>query len=326
MVTRKAGAALAAGCTVVCKVAAETPLTALALAELSERAGFPKGVFNVVTASTKNTPAVGKVLTTHPVVKKVSFTGSTRVGKLLMEQSASTLKKLSLELGGNAPFIVFDNTNLDAAVSGAIVCKFRGSGQTCVCANRFFVHIKAYDEFVRRLTEVVQATFKVGNGFDDTTTHGPLIHEGSVSRLDEWVGEARSKGAHVIGGGRMDGPGSFYAPTLITGATQDMQVAREELFGPVAVIFPFESESELVERVNLVPLGLAGYIWSTDIRCIQRVADRLELGMIGVNTAIVADAASPFGGVKESGYGLEGSKYGVHEYLVLKTITYSKTD
>lgn len=326
MVTRKAGAALAAGCTVVCKVAAETPLTALALAELASRAGFPKGVFNVITASTENTPAVGKVLTTHPIIKKVSFTGSTRVGKLLMEQSASTLKKLSLELGGNAPFIVFDNADLDAAIAGAVVCKFRGSGQTCVCANRLFIHKNVYDEFVRRLTEIMQATFKVGSGFDKVTTHGPLIHQGSVSRVDEWVSEAKSKGAQIVGGGKVDGPGSFYNPTLITGATQDMCIAKEEIFGPVAVIFPFESEDELVERVNSVAVGLAGYIWSTDIRCIQRVSERLELGMIGVNTPIVADAASPFGGIKESGYGLEGSKYGLQEYTVLKTMTYGKAD
>ncbi|RFN54673.1 succinate-semialdehyde dehydrogenase nADP+ [Fusarium flagelliforme] len=326
MVTRKAGAALAAGCTVVCKVAVETPLTALALAELASRAGFPKGVFNVITASTENTPAVGKILTTHPIIKKVSFTGSTRVGKLLAEQSASTLKKLSLELGGNAPFIVFDNADLEAAIAGAIVCKFRGSGQTCVCANRFFIHAKVYDEFVNRLTKIMQTTFKVGSGFDKGTTHGPLIHQGSVSRLDEWISEAKSKGASITGGGKVDGPGSFYQPTLITGATPAMRVAQEELFGPVAVIFSFESEDELVERVNSVSVGLAGYIWSTDTRCIQRVSERLELGMIGVNTPIVADAASPFGGIKESGYGLEGSKYGVQEYTVLKTMTYSKSD
>ena len=324
MVTRKAGAALAAGCTVVCKVAAETPFTALALAKLAEEAGFPKGVFNVITASTEGTPAIGKVLTTYPKIRKVSFTGSTRVGKLLMEQSASTLKKLSLELGGNAPFIVFNDADLDAAVTGAIACKFRGSGQTCVCANRFFIHTKVYDDFVSRLTEAVQTTFRVGNGFEKSTTHGPVIHAGSVARLDEWVSEAESKGARIVGGGKMEGPGSFYRPTLITEATQDMTIAREELFGPVAVIFSFNSEADLVEMVNLVNVGLAGYIWSTDTRRIQRVGEKLELGMIGVNTPIVADPASPFGGIKESGFGLEGSKYGVEEYLVLKTMTYAK--
>lgn len=310
------------GCTVVCKAAAETPLTSLAFAELAHRAGIPKGVFNVITASTEGTAAVGLVLTTHAFVKKVSFTGSTNVGKILMQQSASTLKKLSLELGGNAPFIVFDDADLDAAIAGALICKFRGSSQTCVCANRIYVQSKIHDEFSKRFTEAIKKSFRVGNGFESGTTHGPLIHDRTVARVQSLVDDARSKGATVVGGEKVDSTGSFFSPTVLLGSTQDMMVAKEEIFGPVAAIFPFETEAEVVDIANSVPVGLAAYIYSRDIHRIQRVAEHLEVGMVGANTGVLSDQSSPFGGVKQSGYGLEGSKYGVNEYLVTKTITY----
>lgn len=322
MVARKASPGLAVGCTVVCKAAAETPLTSLALAELAHRAGLPNGILNIITASTGRTPAVGSVLTTHPFVKKVSFTGSTDVGKLLMQQSASTLKKLSLELGGNAPFIVFDDADLDTAVAGAITCKFRGSGQTCVCANRIYVQKEIHEEFSRRFIEAVRRDFKIGNGFDKGTTHGPLIHDRAVARVQSLVDDARSKGARVFAGGEIEGPGSFFPPTVVLDATKEMAVASEEIFGPVAVIFPFESEAEAVDVANSVPVGLAAYLYSKDVHRIQRVAEHLEVGMVGVNTGIISDQSSPFGGVKQSGFGIEGSKYGADEYLVTKTVTY----
>lgn len=322
MVTRKAAPALGAGCTVVCKVAAETPLTGLALAELAHRAGIPKGVFNVITTSSEKTPEVGSVLTTHPLVKKVSFTGSTQVGKLLMQQSASTLKKLSLELGGNAPFIVFDDADLDAAVAGAIICKYRGSGQTCVCANRIYVQQSVHEEFSEKFIKAIQTQFKVGSGFDEKTTHGPMIHNRAVERVESLVEDARSKGAKITGGTRMDGIGTFFNPTVISGATTDMRVATEEIFGPVGAIFPFYTEAQVVALANSVPVGLAAYLYSQNIHRIQRVAEHLEVGMVGVNTGILSDQSSPFGGVKESGFGLEGSVYGIQEYLVTKTITY----
>ncbi|KAF7558029.1 hypothetical protein G7046_g5925 [Stylonectria norvegica] len=322
MIARKSAPAIAAGCTVVVKAAAETPLTSLALAELAHRAGVPKGVFNVITTSSESTPAVGKVLTTHPIVKKVSFTGSTNIGKLLMQQSSSTLKKLSLELGGNAPFIVFDDADIDAAVAGAITCKFRGSGQTCVCANRIYVQKKIHDEFSHRFIEAIDVAFKVGNGFDKGTTHGPLIHDRSVARVEALVEDARAKGAKIFGGEKMAGAGSFFKPTVLLGATKDMKVSSEEIFGPVAALFPFETEAEVVDLANSSSVGLAGYIYSQDIHRIQRVAEHLEVGMVGANTGVLSDQSSPFGGVKESGYGLEGSIYGINEYLVTKTITY----
>jgi succinate-semialdehyde dehydrogenase / glutarate-semialdehyde dehydrogenase len=322
MITRKAAPGLAVGCTVVCKAAAETPLTALAYAELAHRAGFPKGVFNVITASPEGTPAIGGVLTSHPTVKKVSFTGSTAVGKLLMQQSASTMKKLSLELGGNSPFIVFDDADLDAAVAGALSCKFRGTGQVCVSANRILVQRGVHDDFAERLTAAVRAQFKIGNGFDKATTHGPLIHDRAVARVQSLVDDARSKGASVSGGQKLDTSGSFFAPTVVVGATRDMDIASQEIFGPVAAIFPFDTEAEVVDIANSVSVGLAGYIYSQNIHRIQRVAEALEVGMVGANAPVVSDPAAPFGGVKQSGYGLEGSKYGINEYLVTKTITY----
>lgn len=322
MITRKIGPALAAGCTVVAKSPGETPFTANALAELARRAGIPKGVVNFVTAL-KNTPEVGEVMTTDPRIKKISFTGSTGVGKLLMKQSSSTLKKLSFELGGNAPFIVFDDCqDLDKAVAGAIACKFRSSGQTCVCANRIYVQSGIYDKFAEKLAEKVK-NFHVGYGFDDGVTHGPVIHDRAVSKVDAHVRDAEKKGGKVIVGGQKlpDLGANFYAPTVITGATGDMQIAAEETFGPVAGLFKFETEKEVVKLANEAEVGLAGYFFSGDINRIYRVAEALEVGMIGVNTGLISDPASPFGGVKESGFGREGSKYGIEEYTVIKSVT-----
>ena len=322
MVTRKIGPALAAGCTVVAKSPGETPFTALALAELSKRAGIPPGVVNFVTAL-KNTAEVGETLTSSPTVKKVSFTGSTNVGKLLMKQSASTLKKLSFELGGNAPFIVFDDCgDIDVAVAGAIACKFRSSGQTCVCANRIYVQKGIYDEFAQKMAAKVK-DFKVGFGFDEGTTHGPVIHDRAVQKVDAHVRDAEKKGGKVlVGGQKMPELGSsYFQPTVITGMTNEMQLASEETFGPVAGLFEFSTEKEVVELANDAEVGLAGYFFSRDIGRIWRVAEALEVGMVGVNTGLISDPATPFGGVKQSGFGREGSKYGTDEYTVIKTIT-----
>ena len=321
MITRKLGPALAAGCTVVCKAPGETPYTALALAELSHRAGFPKGVVNIVTAM-QNTAAVGELLTTSPVVKKVSFTGSTAVGKLLMKQSSGTLKKLSMELGGNAPFIVFDDADVDAAVAGAIACKFRSSGQTCVCANRIYVQRGIYEEFVEKFTDKVKS-FRVGNGFEDGITHGPLIHDRAISKVQAHVQDAESKGGKVtIGGKLMPEIGTnYFQPTVIRDMTTDTAIASEETFGPVAGLFPFGTEQEVIDMANKSEVGLAGYFFSHDLRRVYRIAEALEVGMVGVNTGIISDPAAPFGGVKESGFGREGSKYGIEDYMVTKMVT-----
>jgi len=322
MITRKIGPALAAGCTVVAKSPGETPFTANALAELARRAGIPKGVVNIVTAL-KNTASVGEIMTTDPRIKKVSFTGSTGVGKLLMKQAASTIKKLSFELGGNAPFIVFDDApDLDAAVAGAIACKFRSSGQTCVCANRIYVQRGIYDEFVTKFAEKVK-NFKVGYGFDDGVTHGPVIHDRAVTKVEQHVQDATKKGAKLlVGGQRLPDLGSnFYAPTVLRDVTADMAIATEETFGPVAGIFAFDTEKEVVEAANSAEVGLAGYFFSRDVGRIYRVAEALEVGMVGVNTGLISDPASPFGGVKQSGFGREGSKYGIEEYTVIKSVT-----
>ncbi|KAI8951878.1 Aldehyde/histidinol dehydrogenase [Xylaria longipes] len=322
MITRKIGPALAAGCTTVCKAPGETPFTSLALAELAHRAGIPKGVVNVVTAL-NNTPEVGETLTTHPTIQKISFTGSTGVGKLLVKQASSTLKILSMELGGNAPFIVFDDADVDAAVAGAIASKFRSSGQTCVCANRIYVQKGIYDEFAKKFAEKVKG-FKVGHGFDEGITHGPLIHDRAVSKVDAHVRDAEQKGGKVVvGGQKMPELGSnFYQPTVITGMTKDMAIACEETFGPVAGLFPFETEQEVVDLANAAEVGLAGYFFSRDLERITRVAETLEVGMVGVNTGLISDAAAPFGGVKQSGFGREGSRYGIEEYQHIKMITY----
>lgn len=322
MVTRKIGPALAAGCTVVAKSPGETPFTANAIAELSRRAGIPPGVVNFVTAL-KNTTEVGETLTSSPIIKKISFTGSTNVGKLLMKQCSSTLKKLSFELGGNAPFIVFDDCgDIDAAVTGAIASKFRSSGQTCVCANRIYVQKGIYDEFSQKLAAKVK-DFKVGYGFDEDTTHGPVIHDRAVQKVDAHVRDAEEKGGKVlVGGQKMPDLGSnYFQPTVIAGMTHDMQLASEETFGPVAGLFQFNTEKEVVELANEAEVGLAGYFFSRDIGRIWRVAEALEVGMVGVNTGLISDPATPFGGVKQSGFGREGSKYGTDEYTVIKTIT-----
>jgi len=321
MITRKVGPALAVGCTVVCKAPGETPFTPLALAELAHRAGIPKGVVNVITAL-DNTPEVGEVLTTHPTVRKVSFTGSTPVGKLLMKQCSGTLKKLSLELGGNAPFIVFDDADVDAAVAGAIASKFRSSGQTCVCANRIYVQRGIYDEFAEKFAAKVRE-FRVGNGFEAGVTHGPLIHHRAVEKVERHVQDAKEKGAKVVLGGHTlpDLGPNFFQPTVLTGMTPEMVMASEETFGPVAGLFPFDTEEEVVKMANSTPVGLAGYFFSRDVARVHRVAEHLEVGMVGVNTGLISDPAAPFGGVKESGFGREGSLYGIGEYQVTKMIT-----
>ncbi|ODM18836.1 Succinate-semialdehyde dehydrogenase [NADP(+)] GabD [Aspergillus cristatus] len=327
MITRKIGPALAAGCTVVAKTPAETPFTANAIAELARRAGIPRGVVNIITAL-DNTVAVGELLTTHPSVRKVSFTGSTNVGKLLMKQSASTLKKVSWELGGNAPFIVFDDVgNLDAAISGAVASKFRNSGQTCVSANRIYIQRGVYDDFVKRFVAQIQG-FKIGGGFDNGITHGPVIHDKAVAKAHQHVQDAISKGARVAHGGRrLTQLGhNFYDLTVLTEMTKDMIIASEETFGPVAGLFPFESEEEVINLANHAEVGLAGYIFSRDIKRIFRVAEALEVGMVGVNTGSISDAASPFGGIKQSGFGREGSKYGIDEFMVVKSVTLGGID
>ena len=321
MITRKIGPALAAGCTVVAKSPGETPLTAAALAELAHRANIPKGVVNFVTALS-NTAEVGSALTSSSTVRKVSFTGSTGVGKLLMSQSANTLKKLSFELGGNSPFIIFEDADLDTAVAGAIASKFRFSGQTCVCANRIYVQAGIYDVFASKLTEKVKG-FKVGRGYDEGVTHGPLIHDRAISKVESHVQDAVSRGGKVlIGGQKMPDLGSnFFQPTVIRDMTPKMKLSSEETFGPVAGLFKFETEAEVVELANRAEVGLAGYLFSRDIQRCYRVAEALEVGMVGVNTGLISDPAAPFGGVKESGFGREGSKYGIDEYMITKMVT-----
>ncbi|KAJ6137186.1 hypothetical protein N7471_003672 [Penicillium samsonianum] len=322
MITRKIGPALAAGCTVVAKSPGETPFTANALAELARRAGIPKGVVNIVTAL-ENTPEVGHTLTTHPDIKKVSFTGSTRVGKLLMGYASSSVKRVSWELGGNAPFIVFgDVEDIDTAVDAALVSKFRGTGQTCVCANRIYIHRSHYEAFAELLVKRIKK-FKVGPGFDDGVTHGPLIHATAVKKVSDHVADAKSKGARVLLGGSPIhelGP-TFFQPTVLADMTHDMRIASEEIFGPVAALFPFDTEEEVIQLANSCEVGLAAYIFSDNIRRVFRVAEALEVGMVGINTGSVSDVAAPFGGVKESGFGREGSKYGIEEFVNVKSIT-----
>ncbi|THV85788.1 succinic semialdehyde dehydrogenase [Aureobasidium pullulans] len=321
MITRKIGPALAAGCTVVAKSPGETPFTAAALAELSVRAGIPPGVVNIITAM-KNTPEVGEAITSSDIVKKVSFTGSTGVGKLLMKQSADTLKKLSFELGGNAPFIVFDDADLEVAVNGAIASKFRSSGQTCVCANRLYVQRGIYDKFAEAFVAKVK-DFKVGHGYDEGVTHGPLIHDRAVSKVEAHVQDAVKQGGKVLIGGQKlpDLGDNFFQPTVIRDMTSDMALAHEETFGPVAGLFPFDTEAEVVKLANDADVGLAGYFFSRDIQRVYRVAEALEVGMVGVNTGLISDPAAPFGGVKQSGFGREGSKIGIDEYMVTKMVT-----
>ncbi len=315
MITRKAGPALAAGCTVVLKPAGATPFSALALGELAERAGIPKGVFNVITGDSK---AIGGELCANPTVRKLSFTGSTEIGRVLMRQSADTVKKLSLELGGNAPFIVFEDADIDAAVEGAIASKYRNAGQTCVCANRIYVQDSVYDKFAAKLAEKVKG-FKVGAGTEAGVVIGPLIDAQGLAKVEEHVADATAKGAKVmLGGKRHSRGGLFFEPTILTGVTQAMRVAREETFGPVAPLFRFKTDDEAIAMANDTEFGLAGYFYSRDIGRVFRVAEQMETGMVCVNSGILSTEIAPFGGIKQSGLGREGSRYGIEEYVEIK--------
>jgi succinate-semialdehyde dehydrogenase/glutarate-semialdehyde dehydrogenase len=318
MITRKAAPALAVGCTIVIKPAEQTPLSALALADLAAEAGVPEGVLQVVTGDAEDAPVIGGELTSNPVVRKLSFTGSTEIGKLLMAQCAGTVKKVSLELGGNAPFIVFDDADLDAAVEGAIMCKFRNSGQTCVSANRILVQGSVHDEFVARFDSAV-GRLKVGNGLDEGVQVGPLIDEHAVEKVERHVADAAAGGAEVVrGGGRLEG--TFFEPSILTGVTNSMAMSCEETFGPVAGIQRFASEEEAVGLANDTPFGLAAYFYSRDLGRVWRVSEGLEYGILGVNTGIISTEVAPFGGMKESGIGREGSRYGVDDWLELKYV------
>ena len=315
MITRKVGPALAAGCPMVVKPASATPYSALALAELAERAGIPAGVFSVLTGASG---AIGGEMTSNPIVRKLSFTGSTEIGTLLMKQCAGTVKKLSLELGGNAPFIVFDDADLDAAVDGAIVSKYRNTGQTCVCANRFLVQDGVYDAFMKRLAKAV-AKLRVGDGLKGETEQGPLIDMAAVEKVEAHIADAVAKGARLVaGGGRHDLGGTFFEPTILADATPDMMVAREETFGPLAPVFRFETDEQAVRMANDTEFGLAAYFYGRDMGRIWRIAEALEYGILGINTGIISTEVAPFGGVKESGIGREGSKYGIEDYLEIK--------
>jgi succinate-semialdehyde dehydrogenase/glutarate-semialdehyde dehydrogenase len=315
MITRKCAPALAAGCPVVIKPATYTPYSALALAELAGRAGIPAGVINIVTGSAKE---IGGELTSNPTVRKLSFTGSTEIGKILMEQCAATVKKVSMELGGNAPFLVFDDADLDAAVEGAMMSKFRNTGQTCVCANRILVQDGVYDAFAAKLTEAVKG-LKVGFGLEEGVSQGPLIDLAALAKVEEHVSDAVEKGAKVaLGGARHELGGSFYEPTVLTGVTTDMKVTREETFGPVAPLFRFSTEDEAIAMANDTPFGLAAYFYARDLGRVWRVGEGLETGIVGINTGIISTEVAPFGGVKESGVGREGSHYGIDEFLEVK--------
>ena len=316
MITRKVAPALAAGCTVIIKPAELTPLTALAAAELALRAGIPAGVLNMVTADAAQSVAVGKSLCANDVVRHLSFTGSTEVGRILMQQCAPTVKKLSLELGGNAPFIVFDDADMDSAVEGAIASKYRNAGQTCVCANRFYVQEGVYAEFVARFTAKVK-TLKVGNGFEDGVAQGPLIEDAAVAKVQRHVADAIAKGGKVETGGHAL-TGQFFEPTVVSGATADMLCAKEETFGPFAPVFRFKTEQEAIAAANNTEFGLASYFYSRDIGRIHRVGEALEYGMVGVNVGILATEHVPFGGVKQSGLGREGSHFGMDDYVEIK--------
>ncbi|MFO7747473.1 MAG: NAD-dependent succinate-semialdehyde dehydrogenase [Orrella sp.] len=321
MITRKIAPALAAGCTVVLKPAEQTPLSALALAELAERAGVPAGVINIVTADSDQSIAVGKVLCDSPVVRKLTFTGSTQVGRILMQQSAPTIKKLSLELGGNAPFIVFDDADIDAAIDGAMASKYRNAGQTCVCTNRFYVHAKVYDEFAQKLAAAVQDRLKVGEGFEDAVTTGPLIDNAAIQKVEEHVADAIAQGATVLTGGQShERGGRFFQPTVITNVSSEMICMREETFGPLAPLVKFEDDADVIRQANDTEFGLAAYFYSRDIGRIFRTAEALEYGIIGVNAGIISSEVGPFGGVKQSGLGREGSVYGVDDFLEMKYV------
>ncbi len=318
MLTRKIAPALAAGCTVVCKTASETPLSALALAELSKRAGIPDGVINMLVGKASE---IGPVLTGSPVVRKLSFTGSTTVGKILLEQCAGTVKKVSMELGGNAPFIVFDDADLDAAVDGLMASKYRNSGQTCVCTNRVFVQKAIYKEFSEKVVAAVENRLSMGDGFSEGVTTGPLINKEAVSTIRDLVDRSVSKGASILTGGTFTDLGeNYFQPTILGDVTNDMPIAREEIFGPVAPLIVFDDEQEVIDMANNTNVGLSAYFYSRDIGRVWRVSEQLEYGMVGINEGILSNEAAPFGGVKESGMGREGSKYGLDDYLEIKYI------
>ena len=320
MITRKAAPALAAGCTMVVKPAPQTPFTALALAELAERAGIPAGVFSVVTG---DAVAIGNEMCSNPIVRKLSFTGSTNVGIKLMEQCAPTLKKLSLELGGNAPFIVFNDANIDAAVEGAMIAKYRNAGQTCVCANRIYVQDGVYDEFALKLSTAV-GKLKVGEGIKEGVTTGPLINAAAVEKVQSHLVDAIAKGASVVAGGKVhDLGGNFFEPTVLTNVDKSMRVAREETFGPLAPLFKFSDVDDVIKQANDTEFGLAAYFYGRDISLVWKVAEALEYGMVGVNTGLISTEVAPFGGMKSSGLGREGSKFGIEEYLEMKYICMS---
>ncbi len=317
MITRKAAPALACGCTFVCKPASQTPFSALAMAELGSRAGIPKGVFNVITGSASS---IGGEMTSNPLVRKLTFTGSTAIGKMLMAQCAGTMKKVSLELGGNAPFIVFDDADLDAAVQGALASKYRNTGQTCVCANRLLVQAGVYEQFAAKLKSAV-AQLRVGDGLAGATDQGPLIDAKAVAKVEEHIADALSKGAKLtLGGSRHALGGSFFEPTILTEVTPNMLVAREETFGPVAPLFKFETEAQAIEMANDTEFGLAAYIYTRDLARSWRVSEAVEYGIVGLNTGIISTEVAPFGGVKESGIGREGSKYGILDYTEIKYV------
>jgi succinate-semialdehyde dehydrogenase / glutarate-semialdehyde dehydrogenase len=323
MITRKAGPALASGCTMVAKPASATPYSALALAALAERAGIPAGVFNVLTGSSK---AIGGEMTSNADVRKVTFTGSTEVGRLLMKQSADTIKKLSLELGGNAPFIVFDDADLDAAVEGAIISKYRNAGQTCVCANRLYVQAGVYDAFAQKLVAAVKK-LKVGNGFEPGVLQGPLIDQAAVEKVEEHIQDAVSQGASVLLGGKRHALGqTFFEPTVLGDVTPKMKIAREETFGPVAPLFRFETDEQAIQLANDTEFGLASYFYSRDIGRVWRAAEGLECGMVGINTGLISNEVAPFGGVKQSGLGREGSHYGIEEFVEIKYLCFGGLD
>lgn len=318
MIARKIGPALGVGCSVVAKPAGETPLSAIAMARIAERAGLPGGLFNIITS--KGSAAIGQEFCANDKVRKLTFTGSTEVGRILMRQCADQIKKISLELGGNAPFIVFDDADLDAAVEGAMISKYRNAGQTCVCANRLYVQAGVYDAFAEKLAEAVN-TLKVGDGFGDGVTTGPLIDANGLAKVEDHVADALEKGASVVTGGKpADAGGLFYEPTVLTGVTYDMKVAREETFGPVAPLFKFETEEDVIRQANDTEFGLASYFYARDLAKVWRVAEALEYGMVGVNSGLISTEVAPFGGVKQSGLGREGSKYGMDDYLEIKYV------
>jgi|TARA_B110000503_G_C7158453_1_gene418478 succinate-semialdehyde dehydrogenase/glutarate-semialdehyde dehydrogenase len=321
MITRKVSPALAAGCTVVLKPAEQTPLSALALAQLAHEAGIPPGVLNILSADSERSIAIGKELCESSVVRKLTFTGSTQVGRILMQQCAPTIKKLSLELGGNAPFIAFEDADIDAAIEGAMASKYRNAGQTCVCTNRFYVHTSIYDTFVQKLAQAVESRLKVGEGFEDAVTTGPLIDNDAIKKVEAHLADALSKGARIVTGGKPDSRGGrFFQPTVLADVNSDMICMREETFGPVAPIVKFTDEADVIKLANDTEFGLAAYFYSRDIGRIFRVAEALEYGIIGVNAGIISNEVAPFGGVKQSGLGREGSVFGIEEFLEMKYV------